>query len=179
MQVDTLRKEAFERELARYKQPLSKLWESLRVSSEKQIAFLNGLCEIPSLEQISQVCNKEIARLSAQETFLVDLFKMLDTRTNLIAEMKDFESKASDPKRLFAPSFRLLYEEKFRKTAYPNLLKLEKRIMASLDSYKQGKCCVQCCRLEISQTYIFRICGGLFRFKRGIFASILGTRNLH
>lgn len=39
--------------------------------------------------------------------------------------MIDFETSASDPKRLFQASFQLMEEERWRKTCFPNLLQLD------------------------------------------------------
>lgn len=50
--------------------------------------------------------------------------------------MKAFELTAKDPNRLFGPSFRLMEEDRFRKTAYPSLLRLESQLEAELQSYK-------------------------------------------
>ncbi|KCZ73807.1 hypothetical protein H311_05233, partial [Anncaliia algerae PRA109] len=55
---------------------------------------------------------------------------------NLKNAMIDFERIASDPKRLFKNSIQLLNEERFRKTAAPNLLKLEKEILEKIESYE-------------------------------------------
>ena len=49
-----------------------------------------------------------------------------------------FEVSASDPKRLFRPSFQLIEEEKFRKTCYPNLFKLEAKLIASIIEFEKS-----------------------------------------
>jgi hypothetical protein len=136
LHVQKMRKEAFDQEVSKFKAHLEALWTRMRIQNNQQEAFFEQLRQVPSLREVSAMCQSEMQKLVAQEALLVELFKVLDSRTDLIAEMKDFECKASDPKRLFAPSFRLLYEEKFRKNAYPNLLKLEKKIMILLDNYK-------------------------------------------
>lgn len=50
--------------------------------------------------------------------------------------MKEFEVSAKDPNRLFGPSFRLMEEEKFRRSAYPNLVRLEAEICEGLLAFK-------------------------------------------
>ena len=50
--------------------------------------------------------------------------------------MQDFERTASEPGRLFGSSFRLLQEEKFRKAAYPTLLRLEAALDAELERFR-------------------------------------------
>jgi hypothetical protein len=53
--------------------------------------------------------------------------------------MMDFEKSASDPRRLFRSSFQLLEEEKFRKTCYPTLLKMEERLSKLLNDWEKGQ----------------------------------------
>ena len=60
---------------------------------------------------------------------------LIKERHELIQQMKAFEVSASDPARLFQPSFRLLQEEKFRKSAIPNLLRLEGRLRDALGKW--------------------------------------------
>lgn len=50
-----------------------------------------------------------------------------------------FEHTASDPKRLFQPSFQLVEEEKFRRRAYPALLKLESTLVEAIEKFERGK----------------------------------------
>ncbi|KAF9911615.1 hypothetical protein BX616_010543 [Lobosporangium transversale] len=57
-------------------------------------------------------------------------------RSNHIKRMISFEQTASDPKRLFQPSFRLVDEEKFRRRAYPTLLKLEESLIAAIKQFE-------------------------------------------
>jgi hypothetical protein len=63
---------------------------------------------------------------------------LIRKRHDLVQEMKAFEVTASDPRRLFQPSFRLVQEERFRKTAVPTLLKLEQRLMDELRQWPGG-----------------------------------------
>lgn len=56
--------------------------------------------------------------------------------------MKEFELSASNPNRLFGSSFRLIQEEKFRKSAYPTLLKIEATLGEHLDAYLAGTFCL-------------------------------------
>lgn len=59
-------------------------------------------------------------------------------RSELIQRMMEFEVTASDPNRLFGSSFRLNQEEKFRKAAYPTLVKLETDLIERLTAYKDS-----------------------------------------
>ena len=54
-------------------------------------------------------------------------------------KIKLFEVSASDPRRLFRPSFQLIEEEKFRKTCYPNLFKLESKLIDSIKEYEKNE----------------------------------------
>lgn len=56
-----------------------------------------------------------------------------------IKKMKAFEQSASDPRRLFRSSFQLLDEERFRKVAYPTLVKLEDVIRTRLMEVERVK----------------------------------------
>ena len=49
-----------------------------------------------------------------------------------------FEQTASDPKRLFQSSFQLVEEEKFRRRAYPTLLKLENTLLEAIMKFEKG-----------------------------------------
>lgn len=70
-----------------------------------------------------------------KDSFLM-ILNLIEKRDNLKNAMIDFERIASDPKRLFKNSIQLLNEERFRKTAAPNLLKLEKEILEKIESYE-------------------------------------------
>ena len=53
--------------------------------------------------------------------------------------MITFEKDASDPARLFKSSFQLVQEEKFRKTAFPTLVKLENEIVRKIQRWESEK----------------------------------------
>lgn len=60
----------------------------------------------------------------------IDIFNNLIIKRNkLLNSMKDFEKITVDPQRLFKSSLHLNKEEKFRKIAYPTLIKMEKEIL--------------------------------------------------
>jgi hypothetical protein len=46
--------------------------------------------------------------------------------------MVEFEKTASDPRRLFKSSFQLLEEERWRKTCFPTLLKMEEDLVVAV-----------------------------------------------
>lgn len=51
--------------------------------------------------------------------------------------MIDFEKTASDPKRLFQASFRLIEEEKWRNTCLPRLLQLDRALIKSIGEFEK------------------------------------------
>ena len=53
--------------------------------------------------------------------------------------MIKFEKDASDPGRLFRSSFQLVQEEKFRKTAFPSLVKLENDLIKRIQKWEIEK----------------------------------------
>ena len=53
--------------------------------------------------------------------------------------MIQFEKSASDPRRLFQSSFRLLEEDKWRKSCWPNLVKIEDQLINACIAYEEGK----------------------------------------
>ncbi|KAJ3022690.1 carboxypeptidase C prc1 [Thoreauomyces humboldtii] len=70
----------------------------------------------------------EVERLEARYERFREIYAMLEARENLVTRMVAFEKTASDPARLFRPSFQLMEEDRYRKSAYPNLLKAEQGI---------------------------------------------------
>lgn len=51
--------------------------------------------------------------------------------------MIDFEKTASDPKRLFQASFRLIEEEKWRNTCLPHLLQLDRALIKAIGEFEK------------------------------------------
>lgn len=51
--------------------------------------------------------------------------------------MIDFEKTASDPKRLFQASFRLIEEEKWRNSCLPRLLQLDRALIKALGEFER------------------------------------------
>ncbi|EQB60483.1 hypothetical protein NAPIS_ORF01948, partial [Vairimorpha apis BRL 01] len=79
---------------------------------------------------------KRINSLKMKESFYVKITDLINKRSNLIQMMNEFEIIASDPKRLFKSSFQLNKEEKFRKNAVPNLIRIENEIISKINEYK-------------------------------------------
>lgn len=66
----------------------------------------------------------------------LDIVPKIQKRQALVERMRAFELTAKDPNRLFGPSFRLMEEDRFRKTAYPSLLRIESQLEADLQNFK-------------------------------------------
>ena len=54
-----------------------------------------------------------------------------------LQKMIDFEKTASDPKRLFQASFRLIEEEKWRNTCLPRLLQLDRALIKAIGEFER------------------------------------------
>lgn len=108
---------------------------------------------------MGQLYEQEIARLQRYAAAAADIFKSLDARSALIDEMKDFEKRASDPSRLFQSSFRLNYEEKFRKNALPDLLRIEHRLFDLLDKFQKSKLVLGWCSWSqgLTRQFVFSL----------------------
>ena len=78
-----------------------------------------------------------IVRLKAMAGARGQILPKIQKRQALVERMRAFELTAKDPNRLFGPSFRLMEEDRFRKTAYPSLLRLESQLEAELQAFKE------------------------------------------
>ncbi|KAH6587206.1 hypothetical protein BASA50_001339 [Batrachochytrium salamandrivorans] len=93
---------------------VKEFWSKCCVSDKSQSLFL------------AKINNKqELVTLSQLYATYQLIYKSIDDRNAILKKMKEFEMTASDPKRLFRPSFQLVEEERFRKTCYPTLMKIE------------------------------------------------------
>lgn len=118
-------------------QELQRLWGEVEISREEQAACRQAIKEQAYTVDCLQLLSRQIARLQPRVDASNKLRMLIEERTGLIERMKQFEQSASNPNRLFGSSFQLLQEEKFRKTAYPNLIKLETAIEQALSEWAQ------------------------------------------
>lgn len=86
------------------------------------------------LKQIKEL-KADLPKLASRSMRAKKVKQILSERNALIVQMQVFERTASDPARLFAPSFRLLQEERFRKSALPTLKRLEARLVKELEEF--------------------------------------------
>jgi hypothetical protein len=99
-----------------------------------QLNLLQGINSIDKLFAIDKL-DGIIKNLKPKYESSSLIRSLIEERHDLIQKMKAFEVSASDPARLFQPSFRLLQEEKFRKSALPTLLKLEARLKKEMGNW--------------------------------------------
>lgn len=125
---------AFEAEYA----SLQEIWNLLHIPAQEREAFFLQTDRY-SLEGI-QTIRGEIARLTPIYQLAQQIEASIVKREEFIQQMKAFEISASDPARLFRSSFQLNQEERFRKTAYPTLLRIEDELRTFLLQYHQLTC---------------------------------------
>lgn len=116
-------------------QELRRLMQALRMNARQQAELLASVEEYTA-EGLQQLA-RHLAVLQPKLEQTREVIQSIDARTSLIQRMREFEISASDPARLFRSSFQLLQEEKFRKTALPNLLTLESRLKGQLAEYER------------------------------------------
>lgn len=110
----------------KYMKEIIACWDTLGESKEGRDRFVE---EHPcNSMQALQRMSKHLSVLKPLAERASKIHVLINDRTSLIQRMKDFEVTASDPARLFRSSFQLNQEEKFRKTALPTLLGIEKRL---------------------------------------------------
>ncbi|KAI8339597.1 microtubule associated protein-domain-containing protein [Chlamydoabsidia padenii] len=112
--IDTIRKE------------LEQLWDDCLLTQDERDEFLAALYrEANTMDAVRAIMDKHMEYLKYIRTASQDVAKIMKERKELIQKMINFETAASDPKRLFQASFQLLEEERWRKTCFPTLLQLD------------------------------------------------------
>lgn len=87
-------------------------------------------------EETLERMREEVERLLPKKDLFCEISELINRRILLIQKMTEFEKIASDPGRLFKSSFQLNSEEKFRNSAYPSLLRIEKSIFDLISKYE-------------------------------------------
>ncbi|KAK3828254.1 MAG: microtubule associated protein-domain-containing protein [Benniella sp.] len=116
---------------------LTAVWDMFLVSEQEREDFRSSVEQADvtfpeKLERIQSEIENCRVRFSKSEA----VYKLMITRRKHIEEMISFEQRASDPQRLFQPSFQLVEEEKSRKRAYVLLLKLEGSLIDMLEKFE-------------------------------------------
>jgi hypothetical protein len=113
---------------------LKRLMKALKMGPRQQASMLETVQEYTA--EGLQLLSRHLAVLQPKLELTTALYESIRNRDALIAQMRTFEVSASDPARLFRSSFQLMQEEKFRKTALPNLLALEAKLKLQLTEYR-------------------------------------------
>lgn len=132
-----LQKERFREMLAAQENEIINLWAILEIPDEertRQLEVFRSYSAAETLEKQSAL----IAELRPRAQAHSQIKPKIEKRQNLIQKMREFEVTASDPNRLFGSSFRLNQEERFRKAAYPTLVKIETELLDMLTAYKDS-----------------------------------------
>ncbi|KAF9194888.1 carboxypeptidase C prc1 [Haplosporangium sp. Z 767] len=115
---------------------LHTVWDSCLIGEQQRENFKRMIDDVGSfVEKLKQIqseidlCDRQFSRSGA-------IYKLMMTRSNHIEKMIAFEHTARDPKRLFQSSFQLMEEDKFRRRAYPTLLKLENTLLGAIKKYE-------------------------------------------
>ncbi|KAI8899675.1 microtubule associated protein-domain-containing protein [Globomyces pollinis-pini] len=120
-----------------YVTEIKDLWNKCMISEIQQQTFLDQIQDDIYSPRSESLILKELEQLKNCYKSCQEIFQLIQSRKELLQKMKEFESKASDPKRLFQPSFQLIEEEKFRKSCYPTLLKLENTIRDKIYDFEK------------------------------------------
>ncbi|KAM0675681.1 hypothetical protein GVAV_001049 [Gurleya vavrai] len=107
---------------------------------------LEEICKVFEMEMVDfektkenlQIMKKIINELKNKKDSFLEINDLIKKRDEIKNKMIQFEINASDPKRLFRSSFQLLNEEKFRKNAVPNLLKIENSLLVKVIEYEKN-----------------------------------------
>ncbi|CAG8451832.1 13707_t:CDS:10 [Cetraspora pellucida] len=120
-----------------YTSQLVELWNKCLVPQFERDEFFANVHKLNSAEDVYELLAHEVARLQELYAKCAKIYKLMLERRALIEKMTEFEKKASDPRRLFQSSFRLLEEEKWRKSCWPNLVKIEDQLINACVNYEE------------------------------------------
>lgn len=124
--------------IAEYKPRLESLWDKCMTPNTEREAFITDLlARFPTVAEAREIFTTTIAKLANVSATSVRIVELIEERQEQIQKMIDFEQSASDPRRLFQSSFRLVQEEKWRKTAWPNLVKIEETLLTLILELEQ------------------------------------------
>ncbi|KAJ3274398.1 hypothetical protein HDV01_003002 [Terramyces sp. JEL0728] len=112
------------------------LWEKCSKPNDHQTRIRNQIT--PYTINSVTVLETELTAMRKHYDSIKAIIELIRNRQDLLNRIQQFEATASDPKRLFKPSFQLLEEEKFRKSCFPSLLKLEAQLKTCIGTYQQN-----------------------------------------
>uniref|UniRef100_A0A1D1Z0E6 Protein regulator of cytokinesis 1 n=1 Tax=Anthurium amnicola TaxID=1678845 RepID=A0A1D1Z0E6_9ARAE len=122
-----------------YTLQLGELWDKCLVPQYERDEFFSSLRALVSAEEVYELLAQEVDRLQDLYVKCAKIYRLMLERRALIEKMIEFEKSASDPRRLFQPSFRLLEEEKWRKSCWPNLVKIEDQLINACIAYEEAE----------------------------------------
>ncbi|KAJ3112990.1 hypothetical protein HDU96_003913 [Phlyctochytrium bullatum] len=115
---------------------LKGLWKRCYISDEDTQRFIDSIADNFFSPLTMERIEEQILLLEERLKREKPVLDMIHDRYVYIQKLKDFEKSASDPQRLFQPSFRLLEEEKFRKTGVPTLLAKEEKLRKAVAAFE-------------------------------------------
>ncbi|CAG8488095.1 6415_t:CDS:10, partial [Scutellospora calospora] len=122
-----------------YTAQLVELWDKCLVPQFERDEFFDNVHKLNSSEDVYELLSHEVARLQELYAKCAKIYRLMLERRALIEKMTEFEKKASDPRRLFQSSFRLLEEEKWRKSCWPTLVKIEDQLINACITYEESQ----------------------------------------
>lgn len=131
-----LQKERFREMLSKQEAELNTLWGELETPEAERESAREAMRYLSPADTLDRQAAL-IASLRSISTEHAAIRAKAEKRAALIQRMREFEVSAADPNRLFGSSFRLNQEERFRKAAYPTLVKIEGDLEAMLEAFKQ------------------------------------------
>ncbi|KAJ3082013.1 carboxypeptidase C prc1 [Quaeritorhiza haematococci] len=129
-------REKMEAEVNQLLERLEQLWQECHVAQTDRDVFMAKIAHNLYSPLTMELARKAIEELEIRLAKCRALYRLVEERADFIQKIIDFERSASDPKRLFAKSFQLVAEEKFRKTCYPTLLKMEEEIRKTVLAFE-------------------------------------------
>ncbi|KAJ2955521.1 hypothetical protein NQZ79_g8492 [Umbelopsis isabellina] len=121
--------------IEKYMDHLLNLWDSCMIPQKEREDFIESLHDqAETMDHVRDMVKEHILYLERLQPHYNKVFAAIKARKTQIQKMVDFEKTASDPRRLFKSSFQLLEEERWRKTCFPTLLKMEDDLVAAVQN---------------------------------------------
>ncbi|ORZ08138.1 hypothetical protein BCR42DRAFT_442313 [Absidia repens] len=116
---------------------LEKLWDNCLLTQNERDEFLDTLYQKANkMDTARSIMEKHMAYLEYIQSSSQIVDNIMKERKQLIQKMIDFETSASDPRRLFQASFQLMEEERWRKTCFPTLLQLDDALIKAVQEFE-------------------------------------------
>ncbi|CAO3599205.1 unnamed protein product [Absidia cylindrospora] len=116
---------------------LEKLWDNCLLTQNERDEFLDTLYQkANTMDTARSIMEKHMAYLEYIQSSSRIVDGIMKERKELIQKMIDFETSASDPRRLFQASFQLMEEERWRKTCFPTLLQLDDALIKAVQEFE-------------------------------------------